>query len=246
MNANKLATIGAALALATSLCRADPPASTSSAPTAPPAPDLTPPSNSVRLGAYFVQFHPHADDITGPGTVPDLNLRLKDLTTLYVAYVRRLSSHFDFELAFGAPPVTKTVARGPQYVGSVPYNGQVIGTARWLAPTALVEYNFFSESARLRPYVGIGVNYTRFFDRQSTAAGNAVSGGPTSLSLPVSVGPAATAGLSYRITDHWNVHASYSVSDTHSKLTTETAGVERTTHIDFWPTALVVSAGYSF
>jgi len=220
MNASKAATIGVALALA--------------------------PSNSVRLGAYFVHFHPDASDVTGPGTVPGLNLEVKDLTTLYFAYIRRLSPDFDFELAFGYPPLTKTVAKGPAYVGSVPYNGEVIGTARWISPTALFEYKFLDESARLRPYVGLGVNYTRFYSRQSTAAGDAVSGGPTSISLPASVGVAGTVGLSYSITEHWNLHASYSIADVHSQLTTTTAGVERTAHISFWPAALVISAGFTF
>jgi len=236
MNASKAATIGVALALATTLCRADPQT----------PPDPSPPPNSVRLGIYYVHFHPDATDVTGPGTVPGLNLTLKDLTTLYIAYVRRLSPDFDLELAFGYPPLTETVAKGPAYVGSVPYNDQVIGTARWVSPTLLIEYKFLDESARVRPYVGLGVNYTRFYSRQSTAAGDAVSGGPTSISLPASVGPAATAGLSWNITRHWNLHASYSVADVHSKLTTTTAGVERSAHIDFWPGTLVVSAGFSF
>ena len=107
-------------------------------------------------------------------------------------------------------------------------DGQVIATARWLAPTLLLEYMFFSENSKWRPYIGAGVNYTTFYDRDSTAQGNAASGGPTKLSLTPSVGWAATAGLAYNI------------------LKADTAGVIRTTHISFGPQALVLSVGYSF
>ena len=150
------------------------------------------------------------------------------------------------ELAFGYPPLTKTEGRGPATLGSVPYNGQTISTARWFSPTLLFEYVFGDTGSRLRPYVGVGVNYTRFFARQSTAAGDAASGGPTSISLPAAVGPSATAGLSYEITDRWHVYASYSVAQVNTKLTADTAGILRTSEVHFWPNALVLSAGYSF
>ncbi len=208
--------------------------------------------NSLRLGLYAVFYHSTADDLTGPyvppasATSPGVNFKAEDVKTLYLAYVRRLSPHFETELALGLPPLTKTEGKGPATLGSVPYNGQVISTARWFAPTLLLNYKFRDESAQLRPFVGIGVNYTSFYDRNSTAAGNAASGGPTKVSLPSSVGPAATVGLSYRAAEHWNLYASYSITQVKTKLTANTAGVIRTSHISFGPQALVISAGYSF
>lgn len=202
--------------------------------------------NDVRLGMYFVYFDTRATDIYGPYVPSGLNLKVDSLETLYLAYVRSLSNHFKVELAFGYPPLTKTVGRGPAMLGSVPYNGQTIATARWFSPTLLFEYEFGDANSRLRPYVGAGVNYTKFLARQSTAAGNAASGGPTSISLPAAVGPAVTAGLSYAISDRWHVYASYSVARVDSHLTADTAGILRTSQIEFWPMTLVVSAGYSF
>lgn len=202
--------------------------------------------NDIRLGMYFVHYESQATDISGPYTPAGLNVHVLNVETLYAAYVRTLSTHFILELAFGYPPLTKTQGRGPAKLGSVPYDGQTISTARWVAPSLLLEYVFGSPSARLRPFIGFGVNYTKFVARQSTGAGNAVAGGPTSISLPVSVGPAATAGLSYEITDRWHVYASYSVAKVDTQLTANTAGILRTSEIHFWPNTLVVSAGYSF
>jgi outer membrane protein len=204
------------------------------------------PNNSLRAGLYAVSYHATADDISGPYTPAGINIDNKDVATLYVGYIRTLSPHFDVELALGYPPITKTVGIGPAKLGSVPYNGQVISTARWLAPTVLLEYVFLSENAKLRPFIGVGVNYTTFYDRDSTAQGNAASGGPTRLSLTSSVGPAGTMGLAYNYTNNWKFYASYSASEVKTKLRADTAGVIRTTHISFGPQAVIFSVGYSF
>ncbi|HTV50810.1 MAG TPA: OmpW family outer membrane protein, partial [Steroidobacteraceae bacterium] len=125
--------------------------------------------NDFRLGVYYIYYDTSADDITGPFTPAGINLKVESLETLYAAYVHDFSEHIDIEIAFGYPPLTKTQGKGPATVGSVPYNGQVIATARWLAPSALLQYKFFNDSYALRPYVGLGLNYTRFYSRQSTA-----------------------------------------------------------------------------
>jgi outer membrane protein len=204
------------------------------------------PANSARIGIYSVFYHVSADDLTGPYVPPGANIDAKNVVTLYLAYVRRLSSHFDLELTAGYPPLQKTVGKGPPTLGSVPYDGEVIATARWIAPTLLLEYVFLSEDSKLRPYIGLGVNYTTFYDRTSTAQGNAASGGPTKISLSSSVGPAGTVGLAYNFGHNWHMYGSYSISKVSTDLTADTAGVIRTSHINFGPQALVVSVGYSF
>src|SRR5882757_6647843 len=213
---------------------------------AAPAPADDVPSNSARIGLYSVFYHVKADDLSGPYVPPGANIDANNVNTVYLAYVRRLSSHFDLELTAGYPPLQKTVGKGPAALGSVPYNGQVIATARWLAPTVLVEYVFLDENSKLRPYIGAGVNYAAFYDRDVTAQGNAASGGPTKLSLTSSVGPAGTAGLAYNIGGNWNLYASYSISQVKTKLKADTAGVIRTSHISFGPQVFIASVGYSF
>ena len=204
------------------------------------------PNNTVRIGEYWVFYHVYADNLSGPFVPPGLNLSVKDVQTPYLAYLRRLSAHFTAELAFGIPPLTKTYGKGPATIGSVPYNGQYISSARWLAPSALLEYVFLDDSYKLRPYFGVGLNYVVFYDRNSTAAGNAAAGGPTSISLPNSIGPAATVGVNYQISRNWSVMASYSASRVETRLEAHTGGVVRTSNISFGPQTLVIAAGFSF
>lgn len=203
-------------------------------------------SNDFRIGSYSVFYRASATDLQGPYVPAGVNFDVENLETLYLGYVRRLSPHFSFELAMGVPPVSKTKGSGPAYLGSVPYNGQEISTVKWFAPAGIIEYNFFSESAPVRPFIGVGINYTNFYDRDSTAAGNAVSGGPTKISLPSSIGPAATIGVTWRPAPHWDFNASYSASKVNARLTADTAGEIRSSHIEFNPQALILSVGYAF
>lgn len=202
--------------------------------------------NSFRLGSYSLFYHTKADDLAGPYVPAGVNFKAKDVTTLYVGYFRRLSSAFDVELALGYPPLSKVEGKGLAKVGSVPYDGEIVSSARWLSPTVLFEYKFLNESSKLRPYIGVGVNYTAFYDRVSTAQGNAGLGGPSKLSLTSSVGPTGTVGVGYNVSGHWHVYASYSISRVNTDIKADTAGVIRTTSIHFGPQALVVSGGYSF
>jgi outer membrane protein len=203
-------------------------------------------NNSLRAGLYSIFYHTSSDDLSGPYVPAGVGFKALNLETLYLGYVRTVVPHFEIELAAGYPPLSKVQGQGPATLGSVPYNGQVISSARWISPTLLFEYSFLEPTAKLRPYIGVGVNYTTFYDRINTAQGNAASGGPTKLSLTPSVGPAATVGLQYAVTSRWHLYASYSASRVNTTIDAYTAGFERTTRIHFGPQALVVSGGYSF
>ena len=204
------------------------------------------PNNTVRAGIYQIFYHVTADNLVGPYVPPGVNFDVKDVRTAYFSYARRLTSYLDLELVGGIPPTTKTVGKGPATVGSVPYAGATIATAKWAAPSALLEYKFLNEDAAFRPYIGVGVNYTSFYNRQITAAGQEVSGGPTRLSLTPSVGPVGTLGLKWQPLKRWQMIVSYTIGRVDSNLKTDTAGVIRTSTIHFGPQALVVAAGYSF
>ncbi len=202
--------------------------------------------NTVRLGMYFVSYHAHADDVSGPFTPPGLNANVNNVNTLYFAYLRSLTTHLQVELTAGLPPQTDTVGKGPNTVGSVPYNGQVLGHVTWFAPTLLLHYVFFDESSRFRPFVGAGVNYTHFYNRTVTSQGQAVFGGPTEISLSNSIGPAVSLGAVYRLKEHWEANVSINYARVKSDLTANTEGIVRATTVDFRPTAVVAAVGYKF
>jgi outer membrane protein len=202
--------------------------------------------NEIRVGMYFLQYHVNANDLQGPYVPPGVNLDVNSVSTPYFAYLRRLSPHLVGQLAAGIPPKTETVGKGPATLGSVPFDGQVVSTAKWFSPSLIMNYVFRDESETWRPYLGFGINYTKFYDLQSTAAGDAANGGPTAISLTSSFGPVVTAGIRWHIKDRWSAYASYDYAYVKSDYTGNTAGVIRTTTVRFNPTTLVVSIGFAF
>jgi outer membrane protein len=188
--------------------------------------------NTVRVGLYFVHYDATGPNLSGPFTPAGVNFKIDSLTTLYLAYLR--------------PLTPKTVATGPATVGSVPLSGQNVANARWFSPTLLLDYTFFNPNTLVRPYLGAGVNYTKFYDRVSTASGDAANGGPTSFTLSDSWGPAATAGLNFRLGGHFSAIVSYSYAQVKSNYVSNTGGIIRTTTLNYNPTTWVVALGYSF
>lgn len=205
------------------------------------------PANEVRLGALFVRNEgAKAHDISGPFTPPGINLRVGDVTTTYVSLLHHIDENWSLELAGGVPPKVKSYGKGPAKAGSLPFDGQEIGSAKWFSPTLLLDYSFLDSRSPVRPFVGLGVNFTRFYKVESTPAGDAVNGGPTRTSLSSTWGPAGSLGACWHITREIDVVASYSMARVNSHFRADTAGVIRTTTIHFNPRAFVIAAGYAF
>ncbi len=74
-------------------------------------------------------------------------------------------------------------------------DGTKVGETKHLPPTFSLQYHFVPDGG-FRPYVGAGLNYTLFFDEETTGP---LSG--SSLSLDDSVGLAAQLGADFDITD---------------------------------------------
>lgn len=120
--------------------------------------------------------------------------------------------------------------------------GTDLGSIKHLPPTLSFDYHF-DTGTPISPYVGVGVNYTRFFDehvhRQAAAAG--VRG----IDLTNSFGPAAQVGVDYQVGDHWLVNANvrYLQIDTNARL--YTAGGGRTkVDLDINPWVYTAAVGY--
>jgi outer membrane protein len=200
----------------------------------------------VRVGEYFVMYDAKASDLSGPFVPAGVNVDVKNVNTPYLAATYTFTPNWVLQLSAGIPPKTETIGKGPATLGSVPYNGQVVSTAKWFAPTLIVNYVIGPEAWPVRPYVGVGINYTHFYDRQSTAAGDAANGGPTAISLTNSTGFEWTVGAKVKLADRWHAYASYSATKVNSDYVGNTAGVIRKTTIKFNPSAFVLSVGYSF
>jgi outer membrane protein len=201
---------------------------------------------SVGAGIARIHLQSTSDDISGPFTPAGLEVSVKDATTLFLSLDKQINPRFDVELAGGWPPTHNVNGKGPATVGSVPYDGVTLSKAKEMAPTLLVNYSFTDAGQPLRPYIGLGLNYTHFYDIKSTTAGDNVNGGPTSTSMKDSYGLAGQIGLRWQLQNQWSMNAAILKANVKSNFTADTSGIDRTTHINFNPTVFVLALYYAF
>jgi outer membrane protein len=177
-------------------------------------------SQTVKAGFIRYDVHSKTNGVTGVGIPPGADAEVGGATTVFASYEIELKPNVGVELVLGVPP--KITAKA---TGSVAFLGEVL-TARNVAPTLLFNYHFGDKDATLRPYLGLGVNYTRFSDIKTPYAWD--------VKLRDSVGLAAQVGADYRLGKHWGLFGSVARVDVKSKLVATGATVLQTT-IDFRP-----------
>ena len=205
--------------------------------------------NTVKLGISNVQPHSSTSDFSGPFTPTGISLEVRNKTTSFFSYTREIDDQWNVELALGVPPthdIALTINNAALPASAQALSGQIGAKVRQVAPTLFVNYKFLEKTSPLRPFLGVGINYTRFDKTSSTAAGNALNGGPTSISMEDSVGLALQGGVTYQINDEWSVSAALATARVKSKITTNTLGIERSADIKFSPRVFTVAVGYSF
>jgi outer membrane protein len=114
-----------------------------------------------------------------------------------------------------------------------------VGSTKHLPPTVSLQYHF--GNGTLRPFVGLGVNYTRFFGTRTTGP---IAG--TRLSLSDSWGLAGHVGVDVRVGEKGAIRIDYRKIDidTKAKLNGANLGAPNTVHID--PSVYGVAYVFSF
>lgn len=69
----------------------------------------------------------------------------------------------------------------------------------WVIPATVTAQYHFTNFGAFKPYVGVGVNYSIYFNEDSGP-------GISRLNLKNSVGPAAQVGFDYMFNEHWGVN----------------------------------------
>ena len=163
---------------------------------------------------------------------PGADATTTDATTVIFVYERLINPNVGIELVLGIPPKIKANA-----AGTVAFLGDDVLSAKNVAPTLLVNYHFGTPGDTWRPYVGAGVNYTKFVSIKSSLAPDVKMGDSTGLALQ--------AGVDYALSKEWSLFASVARVDVKSKVVASGATVLTTT-IDFKPIVYSVGASYRF
>ncbi|WP_341504120.1 OmpW family outer membrane protein [Gallaecimonas sp. GXIMD4217] len=130
-------------------------------------------------------------------------------------------------------------------------DGLKVGKTKHLPPTLSVQYRF-NPGQDFRPYVGLGLNYTTFFDEKvdGELAGTLDALGLTGskeLELDDSFGLAAQVGFDWNINDKVYVRGAiwYADIDTDAKVKVNGATVQKVS-VDIDPTIYMLGLGYRF
>jgi outer membrane protein len=188
--------------------------------------------NIFKAGAIFYQTHSKTSGIKGIGIPPGADAETGDAWTALFTYERLLRPEFGVEFVLGIPP--KIEAKG---AGSVAFLGDNILSAKNVAPTVLFNYHFGTPGDTWRPYVGIGLNYTRFASVESRLASD--------VQLSDSFGLAGQLGIDYFHDKNWGAFASIATVKVKSDLQAVESTVLTTT-IDFRPVTYSFGLSYRF
>lgn len=115
----------------------------------------------------------------------------------------------------------------------VTLNGAKLGTLKELPPTLLLQYHFMPDS-RVSPYVGVGVNYTRFSD--VNVPGFSVSKSSTGAALQV--------GADFPLTDSLSVNID--IKKIYMKTDVNAAGGANVASLKIDPLLIGVGLGWKF
>jgi outer membrane protein len=177
-----------------------------------------------RIGAYGV--FPESDNLSnvlGTGA----NLNVDDGYSLGFNFTYMINPNIGIELLLALPFRHDIELSGA---------GKVAETDH-LPPTLSVQYHFTPESS-VRPYVGIGLNYTNFFNEDTKGI---LEG--TSLKLDDSWGVAGQLGIDIDVAPNWFVNADLRYIDISSDAKLNGVGIG-TVDINPWVIGLTIGTRF--
>ncbi|MBL4899852.1 MAG: outer membrane beta-barrel protein [Colwellia sp.] len=119
-----------------------------------------------------------------------------------------------------------------------------LADTKQLPPTLSALYYFDTNSA-FKPYVGLGINYTIFFDNSFTETYS--TAGFSDLELDNSFGYSVQVGADYDLGDNWSVNVSARYIDISTDATFKVNGTTNgSASVDVDPMVYSVMLGYTF
>lgn len=187
------------------------------------------PADTVSLG--WAHIDPHST--SGPLTLSEFGgqavdqpqagsgVKLRSARTLVVSYEHYWLENVSTQLALGVPPTHKLEGTGTLAAAGI------LGEGQQLSPALIFKFHFLEAEDRLRPFVGLGVNYTWF--RKSRITNDAfrqAAYGPdstTKVSVSSSWNPVYSVGVDYRLDDRWSIGASIAHAPLKARITVDAA-----------------------
>ena len=190
----------------------------------------------VRVGPTLIEPNDSSNDLDG---VPNAKVRVDNNVTFGFTIGYMITSDVAIEL-LGVTPSNHDV-RGK---GSISSLGKVADVDVF-PPTLCLQYHLNKFTA-IKPYVGVGINYTHFSSENASNSLENALGGDTSIDIDDSWGLAGQIGADIAINDSWMVNAAVWYIDIDADTTLKTGNVSRDINIDIDPWVFFLGVGKRF
>jgi len=208
----------------------------------------------IRGGATMVDPDSNKAAVLLDGeSLAGMSLSVDDNTQLGLNFVYFFDSNWAIELLAATPFSHDVILNDPNGATGEVYganlNGAKLGNVKQLPPTLSALY-YFDTGTAFSPYVGVGINYTIFFDEKFTSTPDAV--GFNDLELDGSFGYAVQVGADYELDDNWSINASIRYIDISSDASfdLDETGYDLsgkgTATVDIDPMVYSIMVGYKF
>ena len=198
----------------------------------------------IRAGIVTVQPHEDSGHIAaGPlGKVGGSKATVDHDEELGLTFSYFFTDHLAVEL-LGATPFKHKV--GYKGLGGAGLPNSKLADIKELPPTLSLVYYPLQKDYPVQPYVGLGINYTHFFDEDLSS--DAKSKGFHGLDLDDSWGAAAEVGADWRLTDRLFINTQVRYIDIDTTAKAHLDGVGRVkVDVDVDPWVYMVALGYKF
>jgi len=204
------------------------------------------------MGVATVFTNTDSTAVTGlPDGVNNATVDVDNNSQLGITAAYMLTENFALEL-LAATPFSHTIS------GENDLSGVDVGKTKHLPPTLTAQYYFGGKDSVFNPYVGVGVNYTIFFDEEvnqnlintvNSLPSIVALGGANSMGMDLddSFGLAAEVGFDLKVAENWYINAAlwYIDLSTTATLTTD-LGTTHKVDVDLDPWVLNVAIAYKF
>lgn len=171
----------------------------------------------LRAGAVHVAPDDSSEVITASGVAvlgSDARVAVDSNTQLGLRATYMFTSNIGLGV-LGATPFKHNISGA----GDLEAAGK-LGETKHLPPTFTLQYFPLHSSSALQPFVGVGVNYTTFFEEKTTdTVAAALGAASTKLKLDDSVGVAFEAGVDYMLSENFGLNAAIWWADINTDAT---------------------------
>ena len=182
-----------------------------------------------RVGTATVRPTEGSDNVLGLGSFNINNNTQMGMTLGYM-----FTDNIGMELLAATPFQHKV---GLQSTGT-------IAEVKQLPPSLMAQYYFGDKQDKLRPYLGVGINYTTFYDTNFNQTGR--DAGLSDLSVKDSWGVATQAGLDYNLDNNWLINMSVWWMDIDTEVKFKAGGEQQNINTRIDPWVFMFGVGYRF